>query len=276
MRRCLRAAALVLFGAAALGVVHHAVTERRREVRARETIAGLLAGLEAVAPRGHASVHVSMNGAMTRMTFASAPVARGDAAAAAADACGNDAETGGGERVATGDAPAQRFVRRAVHRDDAEDGSASAVLCIFESRETGERRERLSLVRRLDDASSSLTTITRESPAELATMFPLEGDAPGDDLAGVPRPRGSRRVVAASVVETGHTVRIYESADLDLARAVSAFDVQMSEAGWSSSAAVAAKLGDARLYVRSHERIVASFERAGGMMRVALARVALP
>jgi hypothetical protein len=273
--RARRAAAGALFGAVSFVVVDHAVTEKRREVRARDTIAELVASLDAVVPRGHDTVHVSMNGAMTRVAFASAALAPSDAVGAAADACGKDEETGGGEVVATADSPRRRFVRQALHRDDAADGTAGAILCVFESLDTHERRERLTLVRGMRDGSSSVTTITRESPVELSAMFPVVGDAPGADLAGVPRPSGSRRVIAASVVETGHTVVIYESADAPLEAAARAFDAQMSAAGFASSPAVAAKLDDARLYVRADERIVASFERTGGTVRVALARVTL-
>lgn len=256
--------AATLVTVAAAGLVGHAVAARRREAETRRAFAELAAGLELLGTKDALAgkpVHVVMNGTSARIEVKPHAVPVADAASAAAAACGNDAETGGG-----GGEGIPRFERVAVRREDAAD--ASAVLCVFRAEGGGERRERLSLVRRTSDAASSEVTVTRDAPAELERMFPLSGDAPGDDLAGVPRPAAARRVFAANVVETGHAVRIYE-AD---AASEEAIDRQMTGAGF---AVVTASGTEGRLYTRGAERIVAVVERTPSGTRIALARTNL-
>lgn len=279
-KRWLRTAlGCVLFAGGALAVTAHVVAKHRRARDARSEIARLQAGLDALRPKGRTDVHATVNGVLSHITFTNEPKGVADAAAAVADACGQDAETGGGDVLATGDTPKKRFVRETVRRDDVADGSASAVLCVFRSSETGERFERFTFVRG-DANASSLTSVTRQSKADLNDMFPIDGDAPGDDLAGVPRPEGSRRVVSASVVETGHAVRIYEVArkappDEELRVRREAFDAQMRAAGYEPSAAVARVVDDTRLYVRGSDRIVVAFELSADVTRIVLNRTDL-
>lgn len=269
----------VLFTLAGGLVVTHVARKHQRARDARITIAKLQAGLDALRPKGRSDVHAVINGVRSHIVFASAPQGRADAAAVVAASCGQDAETGGGDAVPSGDTPAKRYVREAVRREDAPDGSASSVLCIFRSAETGERFERFTFVRG-DDRTASLTSVTRESKADLGEMFPAEGDAPGDDLSGVPRPEGSRRVVSATVVESGHAVRIYElrqpaGSTKDLEARREAFDRQMRSAGYEPSADVAKVLEDTRLYVRGKDRIVVAVQPFGEVTRVVINRVDL-
>lgn len=268
-----------MFAVGAFAVIRHVVVEHQRAREARDEIAKLQAGLDALRPKGRNDVHATVNGVLSHITFTSASQGVAAATAAVADACGKDAETGGGDVLSTGDSPRKRFVREAVHRDDASDGSASSVLCIFRSAETGERFERFTFVRG-DASASSLTSVTRQSQADLNAMFPLDGDAPGDDLAGVPRPENARRVMAATVVETGHAVRIYEvprkasrAEELRLRR--DAFDKQMRDAGYEPSEAVAKALDDTRLYVRGTDRVVVAFELSSDVTRIVLNRTDL-
>jgi hypothetical protein len=274
-----RTLATLLFTGGALGVTEHAVAEHQKAKSARSTIAELMSSLEALRPKGSMDLHATLNGTLSHVAFASAPTGIGETAAAVADACGKDSETGGGDALAA-EGRVHNFVRESVHRQDAADDSASAVLCIFRATETGERFERFTLVRG-DAHASSQVSITRQSKAELAEMFPVDGDAPGGDLPGVPRPEGSRRVIAASVIETGHAVRIYDIArhgqssdELSLRR--DAFDREMRAAGYTSSPAVATALEDARLYLRGSDRIVVSFERMPEGTRIAINRTLLP
>lgn len=269
----------VVFAIAALAVTAHVVVKHRRARDARNEIARLQAGLDALLPKGRTDVHATVNGVLSHVTFTNEAKGVAAAASAIADACGEDAETGGGDVLSIGDTPRKRFVRESVHRDDVPDGSASAVLCVFRSSETGERFERFTFVRG-DANASSLTSVTRQSKADLSAMFPIDGDAPGDDLAGVPRPDGSRRVVSATVLETGHAVRIYEVArkappDEELRARREAFDAQMRAAGFEPSAAVAKVVDDTRLYVRGNDRIVVAFELSSEVTRIVLNRTDL-
>lgn len=106
-----------------------------------------------------------------------------------------------------------------------------------------------------------------ETKLDLDAMFPETGDAPGDDLPGVPRPVSSRRTFAATVLETGHSVRIYEAERESI-------DAQMSGAGFRLAVP-----GDVRLYVRGLDRVLVTVEAGAPapapMVRVTLARVGL-
>lgn len=278
--RLLSVLSAVAFTAGASAVVVHVVGKHQRARDARETIAKLQAGLDALRPNGYAELHATVNGVQSHVAFSSLPQGVAAAASAVADSCGNDAETGSGSVQWTGDTPPRpRFVRETVHRDEAADGSAVSVMCIFRSAETGERFERFTFVRG-DAKASSLTSVTRQSAADLAQAFPIEGDAPGDDLVGVPRPESSRRVISATVAETGHAVRIYEVArkgtpDEAIRARREAFDRQMRGAGYEPSAAVAQALPDTQLYVRGKERIVVAFEPSGDVTRIVINRTDL-
>lgn len=257
----------------------YVVVKRQRARDARNEIARLQAGLDALIPEGRTDVHATVNGVLSHIRFTSESRGVLAASAAVAESCGEDAETGGGDVLSIGDTPRKRFSREAVYREDLPDGTASGVLCVFRSTETGERFERFTFVRG-DASSSSLTSVTRQSNADLHAMFPLEGDAPGDDLPGVPRPSGSRRVISATVVESGHAVRIYEVARKapkaeELQRSREAFDAQMRAAGYEPSTAVAQALDDTRLYVRGDERIVVAFQLSDDVTRIVLNRANL-
>lgn len=65
----------------------------------------------------------------------------------------------------------------------------------------------------------------------LTRAFPTSGDAPGSDLAGVPRPLASRRVLDASLDGSPFGVRVYtteRAPEAILAR----YDRQLAAAGW--------------------------------------------
>jgi len=65
---------------------------------------------------------------------------------------------------------------------------------------------------------------------DVHAMFPAAGDAPGRDFPGVPRPRGSRRILTAFAEKTSYAVDVYEVAgDADAIRR-STFD-DLSRAG---------------------------------------------
>jgi hypothetical protein len=262
---------LALGVAVALGgliATRAAIAEKRVETARSEGIAALLAQIEALAPaKGHSTLHVTFNGVAAVVAFEANTGSVDEAARLAVASCGGG--DSGSEGVANGDVPLQRReTREAVSREDARD--ASAVVCLTRGKD-GSRTSRMTFVQ-----AASTTTLTTKD-ASVDAMFPREGDVPGDDLAMV-RPADSRRVGAASVLETGHAVRMYDLAhpspgDISLDE----LDVRMKAQGFVSSAGVAREVSGMRLYLRDGERLVASFERdsQGNVARVTIARVNL-
>lgn len=158
-----------------------------------------------------------------------------------------------------------RRVERAVAGPEA-----GAMLCIFGSREDGgDTQVRYSLVHRSDEATSIFTVAT-EQHASLESLFPMTGDAPGEDIPGVPRPEGSRRDFSATFDGEAYGVRIYE-APRPMPDVVARYDAQMADAGWTRSTAVANAFPDARSYTKDDLQIVASFEQHEGATYVSIA-----
>jgi len=236
----MRVLAGIVLGLAGLVVTQHAVAEHSRARASREAVAKLVADLSILPTEARTDVHATINGVVTHLVFGTG-----------VPACGDD------DVVPTSDAPSRRFTKVAVEREDAADGSASAVLCVFRDVD-GTRYERLTFVR-----GESSVSLTRESAVDLATMFPLEGDAPGADLVGVPRPTSSRRVVTASVAETAHTVVAYETPESE-----ESFTARMRGVGFVAFS----EASGVRLYGRGDERIVVVF----GAGRMLLAKVRRP
>lgn len=83
---------------------------------------------------------------------------------------------------------------------------------------------------------------------DLDAMFPQVGDVPGDDLPGVPRPPNARRTFAATVLESGQAVRIYEGKPADMS-------ALLTSAGWKKTVE-----GDVELYVRGDERMIVTVD----------------
>jgi hypothetical protein len=157
-----------------------------------------------------------------------------------------------------------------MERQEVEGGQIGASLCVFKSMISGDddgdnegeaRRTRIryTLVHRLEDGRASVFTVATECGATIETLFPMEGDAPGGDLAGIPRPRGSRRTFAATVEGDSYAVRVYES-KAALPDVIALYDQDMSSAGFTSSPTVANLLPNVRSYTRGQASLVASFE----------------
>lgn len=260
--------AFAAFGLFAVAAAVNERVERRAELDGRVRL--LAAGLEMAAGPASGARHVVLNGATARVFVTSVPLGLDEAGREADRACGGDASifdepTG----AATREGGRSRFRRERTHRDDAADGSAAALLCVVAARDTGERREQLTFLRRVDASSTSAVTITRESAMDLATMFPAEGDAPGRDPAGAPRPDHARRLVAATVVESKHDVWIYETTDA-FADVVEGYDRRMSADGYE---VVAAGNGPARSYRKGDDELVVVFEPSAPA-RIVISRIA--
>lgn len=262
--------AFAAFGLLTVAAAVNERAERRAELDGRVRL--LAAGLETAAGPASGARHVVLNGAAARVFVTSVPVGLDEAAREADHACGADASIFDDPTTATmREGRGSPFRRERTHRDDAADGSASAILCVVAARDTGERREQLTFLRRVDASSTSAVTITRESAMDLATMFPAEGDAPGRDPAGAPRPAHARRLVAATVVESKHDVWIYETTDA-FADLVEAYDRRMVEAGYE---VLAAGDGPARSYRKGDDELVVVFEPSEPA-RIVISRVAFP
>ena len=155
-----------------------------------------------------------------------------------------------------------------VVTQEAENG-ARASLCIFANEENAGperlRRVRYTLAHRRDDGTISLATVVNASSTPLNEIFPLEGDAPGSDLADIARPEQSRRTMTAIIPSNHHAVRVYET-PLAVQAAVTSYDKQMSGLGYVTTGT----LDDARMYRKDGRSYVASFRGTTGGSTVAL------
>jgi len=108
---------------------------------------------------------------------------------------------------------------------------------LTELRETGDLGAlgalRYALLRRTGDTTTVLV-LTTEGSVPLATMFPAEGDAPGFDPQGLPRPRGTRRVLSAAIHDAPYGLTLYESASASPRALLDAQAAELSHDGWSS------------------------------------------
>jgi hypothetical protein len=273
-------AALVLAVGIPLGA--RAVADRKREQAELDRLRALAEQLAPLGRRAKTGQRVILNG---QPTFFGVSTADGDVRANL-DRIRGECEKGDlGVRLEEthrrdgdrGD-PAPLTLTR-VERQEAEgEGEAvGATLCVFRTSEgagrdeASRRRVRYTLAHRLPDGRTSLFTIATECGAPIEALFPAEGDAPGADLTGVPRPAEARRTFSATIEHAAYSVHVYEVAR-PVAAVVDSYDVTMKEAGWLRSEAVAKEMPRARMYHRGEVEVVASFEDAeGGGTSVALA-----
>jgi hypothetical protein len=66
-------------------------------------------------------------------------------------------------------------------------------------------------------------------------MVSFTGDAPGNDILGVPRPASSRRLLSAEVVGGHYGVHSYECAG-SIGQELAAYDKVMLRSGWQRTA----------------------------------------
>ncbi len=78
---------------------------------------------------------------------------------------------------------------------------------------------------------STVTSMWTHGDFNVNTMFPKVGDSPGEDLGGVPRPDGARRVLTGHIVGAPYGVNVYEVQGLP-AVALSAVDAKLQGMGW--------------------------------------------
>jgi hypothetical protein len=84
-------------------------------------------------------------------------------------------------------------------------------------------------------AGSHVVALWTEGDLNLARMFPKEGDAPGRDWPGTPRPAGSRRLLSAYAEGTSYGVNVYTvPGEAGAVRA--SIDDDLHRAGWTGFA----------------------------------------
>ena len=82
--------------------------------------------------------------------------------------------------------------------------------------------------------STTFVALWTDGPMNLASMFPNEGDAPGQDLRGLPRPGGSRRLLSFWEQDQAPWLGMYAS-PLGRQQLLEKYLVQLGEAGWTPS-----------------------------------------
>ncbi|WP_394836791.1 hypothetical protein LVJ94_07770 [Pendulispora rubella] len=263
---------LLLLGMVPL--VAHAMQVRREE----HALLAQMARFEALPVAHHAENgrFVSLNGSRVFFRTSSTRESLEGAVEGIRRECqsGDRATMLGGE-AARDDRPSLGGDLRLDRIDHQGTDNAAAMLCVFRQRDDS-TRVRYSMVKRADGGRTSIITVATDSAAPLETLFPAEGDAPGGDFDGVPRPPGSRRTFAAALDGEAYGVRVYE-VQRALPASVGAYDDEMRTHGWSRSEAVAQRLPDARVYTRGPVQMVASFESSpDGFTTVAIAPLSMP
>jgi hypothetical protein len=270
-KRALLGTGLVIL--AGIPIVAHATRERQAQIDQVAHMQDLVKNLQPLAQKAREGRRVFINGdpIFFRMQTSTESVEK------ALDAVGADCESGDSARMLGVPAIYERSSRQQnlkltkMIRQDG--GDVAATLCVFHEgdlRGEGTAQTRYTLAHMNDDHRVSLFTVSTEARADLYSVFPVDGDAPGGDFPNIPRPRGSTRLFAATIEDDPYAVRIYEthSAMPDM---VKQYDSDMALAGWKRSEAVAKEMPNARFYTRGEERFVASFEADKDTSRVSLA-----
>lgn len=79
-----------------------------------------------------------------------------------------------------------------------------------------------------------IIAVWTDGPFNLRKMFPEHGDAPGTDIANVPRPGGGRRILSAAVEGAPYGVRLYEAAESPEG-VLAPYDKEMAAQGWQTT-----------------------------------------
>jgi hypothetical protein len=262
--------ALLVVGVAAPASAH-AVHERRQQLQAEHELAELTAAVAPtpmpVQPGGR---RITLNGAPVRVRISTEARPLADAMKAIDKECASGDESVALARDEGSNEGARKPIR--LERVASEEGGAGvrASLCIFAddgpASDEPLRRVRYTVGHQLDDGRTALTTIVNESRTPLAALFPADGDSPGSDLPGVPRPAQTRRLLTAAMDDGDYSVRMYASS-LSVASAMSRYDEAMSTAGFVTTGT----LPTARMYRRDGRSYMASFSETTTGSVIALA-----
>jgi hypothetical protein len=90
---------------------------------------------------------------------------------------------------------------------------------------------RYAYVRKTKNGGTHVLTMWTMDKFNVREMLPEQGDAPGEDVAALPRPAGSRRLFAIRIAGAPFGVNAYES-DRDPVALASSYDERLTRAGW--------------------------------------------
>lgn len=267
--------AKVLYGLLVVGiaipVAAQAAHERRSTLRVDRDMAAFANLVEPMQSVAGASSEqrVMLNGAPLYFRKSTAQGTMDEVMAAVAKECASGTESAAfGLSKNLDDGASKPITLQRVVTQEAENG-ARASLCIFANEENAGperlRRVRYTLAHRRDDGTIALATVVNASSTPLNELFPMEGDAPGSDLADIARPEQSRRTMTAIIPSNQHAVRVYET-PLAVEAAVTSYDRQMRSLGYVTTGT----LEDARMYRKDGRSYVASFRGTTGGSTVAL------
>ncbi len=83
----------------------------------------------------------------------------------------------------------------------------------------------------LDGKGTRILSVSSKGKLNVFSMFPEEGDAPGVDPEGVPRPPGSRRIFSSVINLQGDGTYMY-STSLPPEQVIELYEKRLPEAGW--------------------------------------------
>lgn len=121
---------------------------------------------------------------------------------------------------------------------------------------------------------TQVVTVWTEGPFHLGAMMVGEqGDLPGEDPAGVPRPAEARRLLAAELAGTPFGAWVYDVA-APVATVLARLDIALEETEWQRVPGTDELVPGARVYARAHEELFVAAGARGGRTALALGRSA--
>jgi hypothetical protein len=121
---------------------------------------------------------------------------------------------------------------------------------------------RYTVARKAASGQTHVLTFWSNDSLRLDRILPREGDAPGRDGEGVPRPEGALRILEAGVEGTSFTIRTYEVAKTP-EEALESYHGTLQGVGWLSNGAAAEAIGTGRAYSRGDEDILVTVAAQG-------------
>jgi hypothetical protein len=94
---------------------------------------------------------------------------------------------------------------------------------------------RYAYVDRSSERESMFVAVWSEGPLNFRQMFPREGDAPGFDPIGIPRPQGSRRVIATEPKNANTGLHMYSAQGRNAAQLMAFYVSALPMAGFTLS-----------------------------------------
>ncbi len=122
--------------------------------------------------------------------------------------------------------------------------------------------------RKLPNGKSQVIAIWTEGAFNIEAMFPDQGDVPGTDTPGIPRPPSSQRRLSAVVPDHPYALRSYDVAE-PRADVLAFYDQSLVAAGWEQRPAAMGetepelKPADARVFTRDGRALLVAASEDG-------------